>query len=88
MKAIIRRLRRLEHRMGLVESTAEREVRVRMLTRLEAGRRRVAAARGEPAPTGVRPPDRAWRTRASSVYRGCPNRCVVCRTQARTGRRV
>jgi hypothetical protein len=44
--------------MGLVESTAEREVRVRMLTRLEAGRRRVAAARGEPAPTGVRPPDR------------------------------
>jgi hypothetical protein len=57
MKAIARRLSRMEHRMGLVESAAAREVRIRLLDRLEAGRRRVAAARGESVPTGVRPLD-------------------------------
>jgi hypothetical protein len=57
MKAITTRVRRLEQRMGLVESTVEREVRVRLLGRLEAGRRRLAEARGESVPTGVRPLD-------------------------------
>jgi hypothetical protein len=58
MKAITRRLRRLEDRMGLAEPRAKREARARLLARLEAGRRRVAELRGESVPVGARHLDR------------------------------
>ncbi len=54
MKSLIRRIEKLEQHLLPAPETAFSR---RLLARLEAGRRRVALARGETIPTAVPPPE-------------------------------